>query len=169
MGNEEIGIIIRMLNSLRNLWSLRNLIWLTAFWLLLLDAMFLIPYFVAQEEPIRLFMLDDYAVFIVSSFLLALLMVIEIQVHRMRGSGSWGSTFLGGTGILSALTSALFGTASCTLCLGILINLFGFGTSFFLVRHSIWFGIGSMLFLLLALAFSLRRLNSACEACRVRL
>jgi hypothetical protein len=153
--------------TLRNLGSIRNLIWLTAFWLLTFDSMFLLPSFTNQHTIMPVLTPRDYGIFVTTSFLLALLMVLEIEIRRMRGGGGWKRSFLGGAGILSALVSAVFGTASCALCLGVLFNLLGFGASFFLARNSFWFGAIAILFLLTALGFSLRRFNSTCEECRV--
>jgi hypothetical protein len=155
------------ITTLRNLGNIRNLIWLTAFWLLAFDAMFLVPSFTNEHTIMPTLTSRDYVIFIATSFLLALLMVLEIEIRRMRGGGGWRRSFLGGAGVFSAMVSAIFGTASCALCLGVLFNLLGFGTSFFLSRNSLWFGALAILFLLTALGFSLRRFNTTCEECRV--
>lgn len=122
------------------------------------------------SEQAELFMFYDYAVMTVFSVLTALMLTMqffiirsEFQTKRVKGR----SIFAGGVGLLGALVSVLFASATCVFCLGAFVGLLGFSLITTLLMWRWYIVMVATLILLGTLYLSARRINRGCEVCIV--
>lgn len=117
-----------------------------------------------------LFMFYDYAVMAVFSVLTALMLTMqffiirsELQTKKVKGR----SVLAGGVGLLGALISVLFASATCVFCLGAFVGLLGFSLITTLLMWRWYIVAVATLILLGSLYLSARRINRGCEVCMV--
>lgn len=133
------------------------------FWVLVLA-----PDRIAQSNAApRIFGTGEY-VFLGGVAILASL-VLTMQIFSFNLSGRMGASqsALSGVGFLSALSSAIFSSASCGLCVGTLFGFLGAGGVIFLVDNRAYVVAGSIVLLLLSLYLSSKKVNNDCEKCHV--
>lgn len=122
---------------------------------------------VAQAE---LFKIYDYAVMVLFSVLTALMLtfqffIIQSELHTRRTKGR--SVFAGSAGLISALVSVLFASATCVFCLGAFVGLLGFSLIATLLAWRWYIVAVATLVLVVSLYLSARRINRGCEVCIV--
>ena len=140
---------------------------------LLFLGMFAIPLFAIMGNTVglqaELLAWNDYVLLTLLSMLSSLVLTMQIRIWREVHTGASGR-FNSATsllGVLSGITSSVFASATCAMCLGALFSFMSFGTLLFFVTHR-WY-ILSLGFLLLftSLYFSSRRIKDGCATCHV--
>jgi hypothetical protein len=152
-----------MFREIRNVLSEKN-------YLALVCAMTLI--FFALEYKFQLNPVG-YATLIVFSalaFLSAVVISLQIKIFKVTKSQKGkraGTALIGGAGVVSGVSSSIFATATCGICLSALFNILGAGTILFLVDNRIYIVFGAFLLLVLSLYLSARRLRDGCDTCNI--
>ncbi len=142
-------------------------------WVIMFGVMFYIPVKVIPGNNISfqalLFGPMGYLFLAVTSFLSSLIIAMQIKIFKQRKTLGVvvGNTTLGSTGLFSGILSSIFGSATCSLCVGALFGFLGANSVLFLVNNKAYVVIGSFSLLLLSLYFSSKRFNTACEVCRI--
>jgi hypothetical protein len=129
----------------------------------------LIPVFTVAGNTVatqlEIFTLRDYLVAGLLSGLYSLFITMQIYVMRQRKKvGGVGTTVGGGVG---ALFAGVAGTAFCASCLAPLFALFGigFGGVVFVLEYRFYFVIGVIVFMLIAIYLTARKIQRICDSC----
>ena len=109
----------------------------------------------------------DYVVLGTIAIIASLIIVMQIFSFRLTGKAGAGQSALSGAGFFSALTSAIFSSATCGLCVSALFGFLGTGTIIFLVDNQTYVILGSFGLLLFSLYFSSKKVNNDCDTCHV--
>ncbi len=142
-------------------------------WVILFGVMFYIPVKVVPGNSSSfqavIFGFKDYLFLGIASFLSSLIVIMQVKILKQVKSVRTmaGNTVLGSTGLFSGITSSVFGTATCSLCVGALFGFLGANSVIFLVNNKIYVVLGSIALLLMSLLFSSKKLNNSCDACRI--
>jgi hypothetical protein len=112
---------------------------------------------------LTVFTIKDYVLLTVLSILISLIIVMQVFSYKEAKFCSPAKTAVSGG---SAITAALFGTASCASCLVAVFGFLGVGTVFFLVEYQ-WLIVGiSILIMLVSLYFTSLKLNEVRTSCK---
>ena len=109
--------------------------------------------------------LQGYIALLLLSGLYALFIAMQVYVMRQRKSlEGVGSAVGGGAG---ALVAGVAGTAFCASCLAPLFALFGIGCGgvLFVLQYSLYFVIGIIVLMLIAIYFTARKIQGVCDSC----
>ena len=109
----------------------------------------------------------DYVVLGTIAIIASLIIVMQIFSFRLTGKVGAGQSAFSGIGFLSAMTSAIFSSATCGLCVAAVFGFLGAGGVIFLVDNRMYVIIGSIILLALSLYFSSKKVNNDCDACHV--
>lgn len=148
------------------------LVLLFLWWVVLFGLMFYIPVKVVPGNSIRfqsiLFGPKGYLFLAAISFLSALIVTMQIKIWKQRKlcGVAADNTALGGAGLFSGILSSIFGSATCSLCVGALFGFLGANSVLFLVNNKTYVLIGSLGLLLLSIYLSSKKLNNNCHICK---
>ncbi len=168
-------ILLSSVKAIRKVLSLRTYRMLFgAVTVVFLLAYLLIPIFLVPGNSLSLqfFVLRplDYVLFFVMSVVTALLVVMQVYVHRnTKKKRTLAALGEGGVSVYSALFAGLLATAACSSCIIGLVGFLGVGSTFFILEYQTYFVLGAMLIVVVALFFAARRVNNDCSSCNVAL
>lgn len=114
---------------------------------------------------LKAFAIRDYALIIILSTLMSLLIVMQVFSFNQAKLFSPGKTTVSGG---SAIIASIFGTASCLSCLAAVFGFLGLsiGAVLFLVEYR-WLIVGiAIVIMLISLYFTSLKINGVCEECR---
>jgi len=108
---------------------------------------------------------QGYLVLLFLSGLYALFIAMQVYVMRQRKNLRGITTAVGGG--VGALIAGIAGTAFCASCLAPLFALFGigFGGLLFVLEYQLYFVIGIIALMLIAIYLSARRIQRGCGIC----
>ncbi len=151
----------------RNYTILLFIVWVVLFGLMFYLPVRAIPGNTATLQAV-IFGFKDYLFLGIASFLSAVIIIIQVKIFRQRKSADVmaGNTALGSAGILSGIVSSVFGTATCSLCVGALFGFLGANSVIFLVNNKTYVVVGSLALLGLSISLSLKKLNNSCDICK---
>lgn len=141
-------------------------------WAVLFGLMFYLPVRVIPGNTFvfqaSIFSFKDYLFLGTASLLSALIITIQVKIFRQKKSFKvmTGNATLGSTGLLSGVVSSVFGTATCSLCVGALFGFLGANSVIFLVNNKTYVVLGSLALLGLSIFLSLKKLNNSCDVCK---
>ncbi len=101
------------------------------------------------------------------SILTSLVITMQFFSFKLTGKAGAGQSALSGAGFVSALSAAIFSSASCGLCVAAVFSFLGAGGVIFLVDNRVYVVAGSVVLLLISLYFSSKKVNNDCETCHV--
>ncbi|GBD34152.1 hypothetical protein HRbin34_00475 [bacterium HR34] len=150
--------------------------WLYIFGFIVLTLIFIFLFAELQVlltiEPDNIFMyfqiwrLKDWLMIITLSILISLNFVFFIYfLTRRQAQTIIQSTSTTLLGTLSAIFSGILATALCSSCLVALFSLLGisFASGILLLKYRFWIFIVSILFLLISLHLTSKKINKTCE------
>lgn len=141
-------------------------------WVVLFGLMFYLPVRTVPGNTLAfqavIFGFKDYLFLGIASFLSAFIITIQVKIFRQRKSAKAmaGNSALGSAGFLSGIVSSVFGTATCSLCVGALFGFLGANSVIFLVNNKTYVVAGSLVLLGLSIFLSLKKLNNSCDICK---
>lgn len=148
--------------------SKRNyLIMFLIIFVLIIIINILIPVFTIPGNTIlfqlSIFGFKDYLVLVPISFLVSLMITMQVYSYKKRKSlKEVGKSVVGGS---SGLVAGVFGTASCSSCIAVLFGFLGLGTVYFLIKYQ-WYVVGiSAAIVLLALYLTSLNIEKNCGVC----
>lgn len=103
----------------------------------------------------------------------SLFITTQIHIYRLRKTrrgtlANMGSGLTTGSlGTSSGILASVFGTATCSLCVGAIFGFLGSNTVLFLVNHRDLITVATIGLLLLSLRITVKRFNTACQACKI--
>lgn len=142
-------------------------------WVVLFGVVFYIPVKTVPGNNIALqaaiFGYKDYIFLGIISFLSSLTIAMQIKTFRQKVSSKIivSDSALGGIGLFSGIISSIFGTATCSLCVGALFGFLGANSVILLVNNKGYVVLGSLVLLGLSIYLSSKRLNNTCDACQI--
>lgn len=142
-------------------------------WVILFGMVFYIPVKTVPGNDVsfqsKIFTYKDYLFLTAISFLSSSTIIMQIKIFKQRASAKIvaGNSVLGGVGILSGITSSIFGTATCSLCVGAIFSFLGANAIFFLIDNRIIVVAISFVLLILSAYFSAKKLNDNCDSCHL--
>ncbi|MBI2120209.1 MAG: hypothetical protein HYT94_01135 [Parcubacteria group bacterium] len=143
-------------------------------WAAFFAGMFAIPLASIPGNDIlfqaELFRFKDYALLLLLSFFGALTLTVQTNIFVQKFGTvrqNLGSAAFSGIGLLSGISSSIFASATCGMCLTALFGFLGFGAVMTLVQYRWYIMFAAFLFLFVSLYFASRRLNEGCRACTV--
>ena len=137
--------------------------------LLLLAAYVLIPVFTIPGNDI-LFQLSiwkfkDYAVLIPLSFLVSLMITMQVYSFKQKRKNTLNETGKSVVGGYSGIIAGVFGTASCSSCVAAIFGFLGTGSVLFLIEYQWYVVAGSIALVLLSLYLSSLNVQKKCGVC----
>ncbi len=157
-----------ILNASKNVLGKRNyLILFIILSLFILSIFILIPTLLIPANSLSfqlsIFTIKDYTLLTILSVLTSLLIVMQIFSYKQAKSYSSGRTAIGGG---SAITAALFGTASCSACLAAVFGFLGIGTILFLTKYQ-WYIVSiAVILILISIYLTSLKLDGVCDSCK---
>ena len=106
-----------------------------------------------------------YIVLFFFSFSLGMLITMQLYLNRQRHTPS--ETGKGIANLAAVLVSGFYSTAACAACITTVFAFLGSGGVFFINTHRLEFTVLSVLFILVSLYFTSKRINDNCEDCKV--
>jgi hypothetical protein len=107
----------------------------------------------------------DYAVIIPLSFLVALMITMQVYVFKQKKKNTMRETGKSVVGGYSGIVAGVFGTASCSSCVAAIFGFLGTGGVLFLVRYQGYVVAISLILVLLSLYLSSISLQKECKIC----
>ena len=133
------------------------------FWILVLAP----DKIVQSNSVLRILGPGEYTFLGIIAILTSLIITMQILSFRLTRRMGVNQSLLSGAGFLSALSSAIFSSATCGLCVAAVFGFLGAGGVIFLVDHRTYMIAGSVILLLLSLYFSSKKVNNDCDTCHV--
>ena len=112
---------------------------------------------------------SDYFLLITLSALTSLAAVMNFYILANKFTGRTSATLAGQTGIggISGLIAAIFGTATCSLCVASLFGFLGVGAVFLLLKWQVAVTVVAIILLLISLYFASLKVLGICKNCAV--
>ena len=107
----------------------------------------------------------DYAVLIPLSFLVGLMITMQVYVFKQRKKSKVKETGKSVVGGYSGIVAGVFGTASCSSCVAAIFGFLGTGTVIGLIKYQWYVVIGSVALVLLSLYLSSLSIEKNCKEC----
>ena len=114
-----------------------------------------------------LYSLQSYLTLSILSLLAALFVLMNVYAYSKAQAANerFGVVAKGGLGGALSAVAAIFGTASCPMCVAAVFSFLGFGTVGLLAQYQWWVFFAALGFMLLALYFTSRKVNGVCGRC----
>lgn len=133
------------------------------FWILVLAP----DKIVQSNAVLRILGPGEYTFLGIVAILTSLVITMQIFSFRLTRRMGMDHSLLSGAGFLSALSSAIFSSATCGLCVAAVFGFLGAGSVIFLVDNKVYVVAGSIVLLVLSLYFSSKKVNRDCDTCHV--
>lgn len=109
--------------------------------------------------------LKDYAVIIPLSFLVSLMITMQVYSFKQKRENRLKETGKSVVGGYSGIVAGVFGTASCSSCVAAIFGFLGTGSVFFLIKYQWYVVTISIILVLLSLYLSSMNIQKNCKAC----
>ena len=140
-----------------------TLLSVVVFWIIILAPGWVISADIQSQG----FTAGDFTFLAAVSILTSLVITMQLFSFKITGKVGAAQSALSGTGFFSALSAAIFSSATCGLCISALFGFLGAGSVIFLVDNQVYVVLGSLGLLLFSLYFSSKRVNNDCDTCHV--
>ena len=107
----------------------------------------------------------DYAVLIPLSFLVGLMITMQVYIFKQKKKNAVKETGKSVVGGYSGIVAGVFGTASCSSCVAAIFGFLGTGTVIGLIKYQWYVVIGSVALVLLSLYLSSLSIEKNCKGC----
>ena len=133
------------------------------FWIIILAPGWVISADIQSQG----FTANDFTFLAAASMLTSLVITMQLFSFKITGKIGAARSAFSGAGFFSALSAAIFSSATCGLCIAAVFSFLGASTVIFLVDNRMYVVLGSLGLLLLSLYFSSKRVNNDCDTCHV--
>mgnify|MGYP001560193198 CR=1 FL=1 len=139
------------------------LLFVVVFWIIILVPGWIISADIRSQG----FSVSNFTFLAAVSVLTSLVITLQLFSFKITGKAGAAQSAFSGAGFFSALSAAIFSSATCGLCIATVFSFLGVGSVIFLVDNRAYVIAGSVVLLLLSLYFSSKKVNNDCEVCHV--